>query len=742
VIGQTLGHYRILEMLGQGGMGVVYKAEDTRLRRVVALKFLRPGMPRDPEITSRFVQEAQAAAALDHPNICSVHEIDEAGGQMYIAMAFVEGRSLKRRLEDGPLGVEEAVSIAIQVAEGLSEAHGRGIVHRDIKPGNIMVTEKGVAKITDFGLAKLSWGEDLTRTAAILGTAAYMSPEQAAGARLDHRSDIWSLGCVLYEMLAGRRPFGPGHDQAVIHAILNEEIRPISSLRREVPAKLEAIVRKCLEKEPRNRYHEAAGLVEALRAITRKSLSGFGASALRRESRPSIAVLPFVDMSLQKDQEYFCDGIAEELINALTHIRDFRVVARTSAFAFKGKNLDVREIGRTLGVGTILEGSIRKAGTKLRVTAQLIGIEDGCHLWSEKFDREMDDIFAIQDEISAAIVDHLKIALLAGEKAAIRKRPAGNPEAYNLYLKGLFFVNRPSAEALHKAIECFGAAIGFDPDFAPAYVGAAHAYGSFGVLALCTPAGMYAKAKTALKKALELDCGLAEAHAEKALIDFYCDYDWAAAESSYRRSFALNPGNALAHANYAWFCLTRRRFDEAVSEIKLAQNLDPLMPLLYAFSTGIYNATGRPDEAIEEFQRAVELDPNLGLAYFHAGTAYHQKGQMEQAVFTLRKSRELGGYAGWAEAYLGMAFLAMGSRDQAEAVLEELLEMKRRTYVSSFCLGVLWGVLGNLDRAFECLDAAVEERDSIIPFAHIYADIEPLRSDPRFRTMLRRLNLG
>jgi len=741
VIGKTLGHYRILEKVGQGGMGVVYKAEDTKLKRPVALKFLRTELTRDPEISARFMQEAQAAAALDHPNICSVYEISEADDQTYIAMAYVEGQSLKQKIQSGPLGIDEAMDITVQVAEALREAHGKGVIHRDIKPANVMLTEKGLVKIMDFGLAKLSWGEDLTRTAEILGTAVYMSPEQAGGKKVDCRTDIWSLGCVLYEMLAGRRPFEAGHDQAVIHAVLSEGFQPISRLRTGVPAEIEVIIHKCLQKDPRDRYQDAAALIEALGSVRQQDLPPSPAKAAAGPRHPSTAVLPFVDMSPQKDQEYFCDGIAEELINALTHIRDLRVVARTSAFAFKGKNIDVREIGKTLNVDTVLEGSIRKAGTRLRVTAQLISIEDGYHLWSEKFDREMEDIFAIQDEISTAIVDNLKVKLLADEKSAIKKRHTDNPEAYNLYLKGLYFVNKPSAEALHKALDCFSTAISIDPDFALAYAGTAYAYSSFGVLAFSQPADVYPKAKTALKRALELDDQLAEAHAEAALIAFYYDYDWAAAEDSFRRTFALNPGNALWHAAYAWHCLARGRFDQAAREIKLAQTLDPLLPLLYAFSIGIHDNIGRPDEAIEEFRRAVELDPNMGLAYFHVGIVYSRKKLMDKAILAFQKSMELAAYSGWAECNLGIVYLSAGQREKAEGILEELLQKKNTTYVSSFCIAMLWAALGNFDKAFEYMDKAIEERDSIMPLVHLYADIGDLRSDPRFGILLKKMNL-
>jgi len=442
MIDKTISHYNILEKIGEGGMGVVYKAEDTKLKRMVALKFLPLELTRDQEAKERFIREAQAAAALDHQNICTIYEVDEYEGQTFIAMAHIEGQSLKEKIAGGPIKIDEAMNIATQVAEGLRVAHERGIIHRDIKPANIMLTEKGQAKIMDFGLAKLELGADLTKTATIMGTVAYMSPEQARGEKVDHRTDIWSLGCVIFEMLSGRPPFKSGYDQAVLYSILHEDPQPIASLRSDIPHGIEKILHKCFQKDPRDRYKDAGSLIEELKTIDLRELAVFPSVSPKKDQPSSVAVLPFVDMSPQKDQEYFCDGIAEELINALTHIKDLRVVARTSAFALKSKNLDVREIGKILNVNTVLEGSIRKAGNRLRITAQLINVEDGFHIWSEKFDREMEDIFAIQDEISLAIVDSLKVKLLAGEKTALQKRHTDDPEAYNLYLKGLYFFPR------------------------------------------------------------------------------------------------------------------------------------------------------------------------------------------------------------------------------------------------------------------------------------------------------------
>lgn len=400
LIGKTFSHYKIIEKIGEGGMGVVYKAEDTKLKRTAALKFLRPDLTRDTEAKERFIQEAQAAAALDHPNICTVYEIDETEGHTCIAMAYVEGRSLKEKMAAGPFEWDEALGVISQVAEGLRAAHKKGITHRDIKPANIMLTEEGLAKIMDFGLAKLSWGADLTKTATVMGTVAYMSPEQARGEKVDQRTDLWSLGCVLYEMLAGQRPFRDVHDQATIYSILNEEPEPISRFRKDLPADAEKILEMCLRKDPQDRYGDMEALLSDLKPAARMDKTQTMRSLPRQEEPPSVAVLPFVNMSADPEQDYFCDGLAEELINSLTKLKDIRVVARTSAFVFKGKAIDVREIGRKLNVEKVLEGSVRKSGNKLRITAQLINVADGYHLWSEKFDREMEDIFAIQDEIS------------------------------------------------------------------------------------------------------------------------------------------------------------------------------------------------------------------------------------------------------------------------------------------------------------------------------------------------------
>jgi serine/threonine-protein kinase len=734
--------YRISGEIGRGGMGVVLKAEDTKLKRPVALKLLPFELSHSPEARARFIREAQASAALDHPNICTVYEVEEHGGQAYIAMAYIEGTSLKARIFQGPLKIGEALEIAIQVAEGLAEAHRKGIIHRDIKPANIMLTPKGQAKIMDFGLARMESAGELTQTAAVMGTVAYMSPEQAQGLKVDLRSDIWSFGCTLYEMLAGHSPFQGGNESAVFQAIVHSDPQPITAQRRDIPVDIEKVLERCLEKNPLTRYQDSGDLVKDLKA------AGFRGVALVPPSSPqkhlpSVAVLPFTDMSAEKDQEYFGEGIAEELINALAHIQGLRVVARTSAFALKGMNLDIREIGRKLDVRAVLEGSVRKARNRLRITAQLINVEDGFHLWSDRYDREMDDIFAIQDEITSSIVESLKVKLLAGEETALKKRSTNDPEAYSLYLKGLYFFARPSPESYSMALDSFQAAIAKDPNFALAYAGMANLFGGLGVLNLAPPAEMWPKAKTALQKALSLDQDLAEAHAVAAFLAFWYEWDWEAADRNFDRALSLNPGNAMSHGQRGLFCLNRKKFDEAIREIKKALELDPLMPIYYAWSVCLHWSVGKPDEALEEFVRALEIDPNLGLAYFHVGMAYTLKGLLDEALAAFEKGKKLVVFPGWVESMLGLVHLRKGDRDKAMHILEEMIESRNKINVSAASIAFLAGQLGKLDLAFEFLDKAYEERDSLMAYIHIYTEfLSPaIWADPRFKDVLAKMKL-
>ncbi len=742
MIGKTVSHYKITEKIGEGGMGIVYKAEDTRLKRAVALKFLHPDLTRDTEVKERFIQEAQAAAALDHPNICTVYEIDEAEGHTCIAMAYVKGRSLKEKMAAGPLEWEEALGVISQVAEGLRAAHKKGITHRDIKPANIMLTEEGLAKIMDFGLAKLSWGADLTKTATVMGTVAYMSPEQARGEKVDQRTDIWSLGCVLYEMLTGNRPFKAPHDQAAIYSILNEQPEPVSRLRKDLPADIEKILTTCLRKDPRSRYEDMEAFLLDLNLAARMDKTRTIRPLPAQQETPSIAVLPFVNMSADPGQEYFCDGLAEELINSLTKIKDTKVVARTSAFAFKGKTIDVREIGRKLNVEKVLEGSVRKSGNKLRITAQLINVADGYHLWSEKFDREMEDIFTIQDEISLAIVDNLRVKLLKKEEEALLKRYTEDAEAYNLYLKGIYFLRMYTAEGFQEAIKYLELTLQKDPNYALAYYGLSEVFYAISYWGNVPPHQAYPKVKEFAKKALEMDEEIGEAHASLGLVHTFYDWDWKAAEKELTKALELNPSSAIIHMSYSWFLTLTERHQEAIAEAKRAQELDPLSPLIVSH-IGLACIWGRQfDQAEKELKAGMILAPDFFLMHYYLGLAYRGKSLRQEALVEYEKAVDLSGGAPWPALILATNYFENGLVNQGESLLQSLEQRALKDYMPSLGFSYIYFIRNDLDKAYYWLERACGERDNFLPWCAIIPIQEyQLFNHPQLRPLFQKCGL-
>jgi serine/threonine protein kinase/cytochrome c-type biogenesis protein CcmH/NrfG len=740
--GKAISHYRILEKIGEGGMGVVYKAEDTKLKRTVALKFLPSHFYRDKEARERFLREAQAAAGLDHPNICTVHEINDEGEQTFIAMNFVPGQSLAEKIAAGPLEIGIALGIAVQVAEGLKEAHSQGVIHRDIKPGNILLNDKGQVKITDFGLAKLSGVGDLTKTATILGTVAYMSPEQATGQEVDLRTDIWSFGCMLHEMLTGDRPFEVADERAMLHAILYQEPRPVTKTRKDIPPALERVIFKALEKDPQNRTLNMQELIQDLKKISNK-LKAEQKQPPAPHKKPSVAVLPFVNMSADPENEYFSDGLAEDLINALTKITELHVVARTSSFSFKGEKADIREIGQKLNVDHLLEGSVRKVGDRVRITAQLIKVKDGFHLWSERYDRNLEDVFAIQDEITDKITEKLKVALAVAEKP-IEEARSINLEAYDLYLKGRY---HGAKFQFDKALFYYEKALKKDPDYALAFAAIAESYTilSQGFDILPSKEAM-PKAKEAAQKALEIDPNLAEAYVSLGLVAMSYDFDPQRTRQYLLKALELNPNASSAHQwiEFYWTYF-EMDLDRAAAHLERALELDPLNLLIkvrQGFVLMFRRDKGSLERALELFKEIVEFEPSFALGYLSIMTVYAVMGDFKEAVIWGEKVLDTApptvAYLG----NLGWVYKADGQKDKTRKILAELLERSKKGYVSSFWISILYVCLGEIDKAFAWLDKAYEERDGSLIYVTVPPPFDPVRADPRYKQLLDKMGLG
>jgi serine/threonine protein kinase/Tfp pilus assembly protein PilF len=743
--GVRIGHFEIEQVIGRGGMGIVYLARDITLGRPVAVKCLPPELLADRTIRARLEREARLLALLSHPNIAAIYErIDETEGCTYLILEYVPGPTLADRIAGGSLGLEEALSVACQTAGALAAAHEHGIIHRDLKPGNIKITPEGEVKVLDFGLGKAiqeakSQGQQstITEPGRVMGTPAYMSPEQTAGDPVDHRTDIWSLGVVVYEMLTGTLPFQGNTQQALTHSILQGEPECLTRLRRDAPMDLERMLSRMMQKDLLKRPESMKTVVEELQAMRRDTVTN--ASTPNRP--PSIAVLPFVNMSADPEQEYFCDGMAEEVINALTQIPDLRVIARTSAFFYKGRDANIRDIGRELDVATILEGSVRKAGNRLRITAQLIDTASGHHLWSERYDRNLDDVFAIQDEITLAIVDQLKPKLLGGVKARVVERQAVEPDVYDLYLRGLHYNVEFKPEAVPKAIQYFQQAIERDPTYAPAYAGLAVAYCFPPLFGQMLPVEAIPRAKVMALKAVQIDEGLPAAHAALGFFKMYYEWDWAGAQQCFERAIELNPGFATVSRWYALHLFHRERTEEAVAEIERALHLDPLSVDANRQCALIYSFAGQHDRALAAASRALELDASAPFIHQLMGTTYGFKSMYEEALAELEKEKEISkGLYAWPEVMSAWVYVLSGQPEKAREECDRLLAHAKQQYVSPYLVACAHWLTGQDAEGFEWADRAFEQHDPWLCFIR-YCLLESIRSDPRYRALLRKMNL-
>ena len=738
------GRYEIVRPLGEGGMAVVFLARDLKHDRSVALKVLRPEISADIG-AERFLREIKMAAGLTHPHILPVYDSGAADGLLFYVMPNMEGRSLRERLDkEKQLSLDEAVRITREVAAALDYAHRQNVLHRDIKPENILLHESN-AMVADFGIGKaLSGKASITSTGMSIGTPSYMSPEQAsADSELDGRSDQYSLGSVLYELLTGEPPFTGPTAQAIIAKRFMTPV-PKVSVSRDVPDALERAVTKSLARTPADRFSSLADFSEALRTAMRGTTGSTTAhrtppDAPKAAPAPkAIAVLPLANMSADPENEYFSDGMTEEIINALAKVPGLQVASRSSCFAFKGKQVDIREVGEKLGVGSVLEGSVRKIGNKIRITAQLINVENGYHMWSETYNRQLEDVFEIQDELARAIVDALKLRLADDSEQLVV--PTKNIEAYNIFLKARFFYHRFTEASLRKSLEAYERVLRLEPSYARAYAGMSDCWCRLADDWMA-PDDAYPRAKTAATRALEHDPQLADAYTSLGKVLGWYEWRFADAEQQLRRAVALGPNYAEAHWAFGSVLPCVGLLGEAISECRKALALDPLDPGFSRWLVRFLLYSGANSDAIAQGERTIELGEEFFLVYLDIGSAYLAKGDPEKALEWYRKGQAIEGSVRSYDACIVRALAQLDRRDEGEEILARLEEESKQHYVRSEIMAMGYAALGDIGKAFDALERAYQTRSGGLIYLNVDPAYAPLRGDPRFADLVKRIGL-
>ena len=748
MIGRQLGSCRVLSLLGAGGMGEVYRARDTKLNRDVALKILPAAFARDADRLARFTREARAVAALNHPHIVTIFSIEEHDDVPFMTMELIEGRTLDQEIPRDGLPLTRFFDIAIALADALSAAHGKHIIHRDLKPANVMVTDEGHVKVLDFGLARpvdadVPAEDDvtelgLTRAGIIVGTMPYMSPEQIEAKPLDHRADIFSLGIMLYELATGERPFKGDSSPLLMSSILKDRPRPVGERRADVPGDVCRLIDKCLEKEPRGRIQTAAAILAELKTHRR----AWDSIPRPAERAASIAVLAFTDMSAAKDQDWFCDGIAEEILNALTPLQGLRVAARTSAFSFKGKGDDLRTIGEKLNVTTVLEGSVRRVGDRVRVTVQLSDVANGFQLWSERYDRELKDIFDVQDEIAKAIAERLRVTLAGGREQRLVEQATTNIEAYQLYLKGRALVDRRGA-GVPAGLDLLQKAVQLDPGYSLAWAGVADALTVLAYSGAARGSESKSQAMAAARRSIELDPASAAGHTALACATLLYENDRETAKREFERALELSPSYAMGRSWYALFYLqwARGNFEQGIVEARRALDSDPLSAYVTMNLGNCLLTAGRLDEAIATDRRAIQLDPESFVARWSLGIALGMTGRFEEAVSTLEAAARMSGRHSLALTGLAGVFGQWGKPSEASALHRELLERASQRYVSSTHLALTAEAAGQREEALGYARRAWDQREPpFLLWGRHFPQYRTLRSDSRFAAILQEMD--